>query len=92
MDNIYKPISRQEALNALVTKFGAVETARYFLTDALSDLQTMEVGLGDNNPLLAVKCCQSLADNLTNLRNLLEKKEYKPGIEKEVKNNLRLAK
>lgn len=90
--DIYKPISRQEAVAALVGKFGAVETARYFLNDALSDLQTMEVGLSENNPLLAAKTCGSLVENLTNLRALLEKKEYKPSIEGEVKRNLELAK
>lgn len=89
MDNIYKPISRQEVLKALVTKFGAVETARYFLADALSDLQTMEVGLAENNPLLAAKTCQSLTESLTNLRTLLEHKESKGAIEREVKKTLR---
>lgn len=88
MAEVYTPISRQEMLKALVNKFGAVETARYFLTDALSDLQSMEVGVGDNNALLAMKNCESLKQNLTYLRTLLEKKEYKPSIEKEIKNNL----
>lgn len=88
MAEIYTPISRQEVLKALVNKFGAVETARYFLTDALSDLQSMEVGVGDNNPLLAMKNCESLKENLTNLRTLLENKDYKPSVEKEIKKNL----
>lgn len=89
MAEIYTPISRQEVLKALVNKFGAVETARYFLTDALSDLQSMEVGVGDNNPLLAMKNCESLKENLTNLRTLLENKDYKPSVEKAVKENLK---
>ena len=88
MAEVYTPISRQEMLKALVNKFGAVETARYFLTDALSDLQSMEVGVGDNNPLLAMKNCESLKENLTNLRTLLENKDYKPSVEKEIKKNL----
>ena len=88
MAEVYTPISRQEVLKALVNKFGAVETARYFLSDALSDLSSMEVGIGDNNPLLAMKNCESLKENLTNLRTLLENKDYKPSIEKAVKNNL----
>lgn len=88
MAEIYTPISRQEVLKALVNKFGAVETARYFLTDALSDLQSMEVGIGDNNPLLAMKNCESLKENLMNLRTLLENKDYKPSVEKAVKKNL----
>lgn len=89
MAEVYTPISRQEVLKALVNKFGAVETARYFLTDALSDLQSMEVGVGDNNPLLAMKNCESLKENLINLRTLLENKDYKPSVEKEIKNNLK---
>lgn len=88
MADIYTPISRQEVMRALVSKFGAVETARYFLNDALSDLQTMEVGVGDNNPLQAIKSCESLKESLTNLRALLENKDYKPSIEKAVKKNL----
>lgn len=88
MAEVYTPISRQEMLKALVNKFGAVETARYFLTDALSDLQSMEVGVGDNNALLAMKNCESLKQNLTYLRTLLEKKEYKPSLEKEIKKDL----
>lgn len=88
MDNIYKPISRQEVIKALVMKFGAVEAARYFLNDALSDLQTMEVGIAENNPLLAAKTCQSLTESLTNLRAILEHKEYKNAIEGEVKKTL----
>ena len=88
MAEVYTPISRQEVLHALVNKFGAVETARYYLTDALSDLQSMEVGIGDNNPLLAMKNCESLKENLTNLRALLENKDYKPSVEKAIKNNL----
>lgn len=80
----YMPISRQEMLKALVNKFGGVETARYFLNDALSDLQSVEVGVGDNNPMLAAKSIGSLRESLENLRTLLEKKENKPAIEKEI--------
>lgn len=89
MAEVYTPISRQEVLKTLVSKFGGMEVVRYFLTDALSDLQTMEVGLADNNPLQAARCCESLKENLTNIRTLLEKKEYKPGVEKEIKNNVK---
>ena len=89
MAEVYTPISRQEVLKTLVSRFGAAETARYFLNDALSDLQTMEVGIGDNNPLLAMKNCESLKENLSNLRALLENKDYKPSMEKDIKNNLK---
>lgn len=88
MAEVYTPISRQEVLKALVNKFGAVETVRYFLNDALSDLTSMEVGVGDNNPLLAMKNCESLKENLMNIRTLLENKDYRPSVEKAVKNNL----
>lgn len=89
MAEVYTPISRQEILKTLVNKFGGVETVRYYLTDALSDLQTMEIGLAENNPLQASKCCESLKENLANIRALLEKKEYKAGVEKEIKNNMK---
>lgn len=89
MNSEYKPITRQEVLSTLVSKFGGVETARYFLNDALSDIQSLEIGIGDNNPLLAAKNCESLKESLTNLRTLLEHKEYKGGIEKEIKKNLK---
>lgn len=88
MDEIYKPISRQEVLKTLVRQFGGTETARYFLNDALSDLQTLEVGVAENNPMLAAKCCESLKENLTNIRTLLENKDYKGGVEKTIKENL----
>ena len=81
MDEVYKPISRQETINALVAKFGGVETVRYFLNNALSDLQTMEVGIADNNPLNAVRTVESLRENLENIRTILEKKENRPSIE-----------
>ena len=77
-------INRREVLKALVGRFGGVETARYFLTDALSDLQTMEVGVAENNPLLAAKTCESLKENLSSLRDLLNEKDYKPPIEEEI--------
>lgn len=77
-------INRREVLKALVGRFGGVETARYFLNDALSDLQTMEVGVAENNPLLAAKTCESLKENLSNLRDLLNEKDYKPSIEEEI--------
>lgn len=79
-----QPISRKEVLKALVGKFGGVETALYFLNDALSDLQTMEVGVAENNPLLAAKTLESLKENLTNLKNLLDNKDYKGSVEKEI--------
>lgn len=77
-------INRKEVLKALVGKFGGVETALYFLNDALSDLQTMEVGVAENNPLLAAKSLESLKENLTNLKNLLDNKDYKGSVEKEI--------
>lgn len=80
-----QPISRKEVLKALVGKFGGVETALYFLNDALSDLQTMEVGVAENNPLLAAKTLESLKENLTNLKNLLDNKDYKGSVEKEIR-------
>lgn len=78
------PISRKEVLKALVGKFGGVETALYFLNDALSNLQTMEIGVAENNPLLAAKSLESLKENLTNLKNLLDNKDYKGSVEKEI--------
>lgn len=81
----YRPISREEILSTLVTKFGGVETARYYLSAALSDLQTMEVGISENNQMMAAKSCESLRENLTNLRSLLDKKDYKPQVEKGIK-------
>ena len=79
-----QPINRKEVLKTLVRKFGGVETALYFLNDALSDLQTMEVGVADNNPLLATKSLESLKENLTNLKNLLDNKDYKGSVEQEI--------
>ena len=77
-------INRREVLKALVGKFGGVETALYFLNDALSDLQTMEVGIADNNSLLAVKSAESLKENLMSLKSLLDNKDYKGSVEKEI--------
>lgn len=83
-----KPINTREMLNALVQKFGGVETARFFLADALSDIQTIDVGLGENNPLLAAKSVESLRTNLTYLRELLDNKDNKPSIEKGIRDNI----
>lgn len=88
MDELYKPISRQEILATLVAKFGGVEVARYYLSDALSDLQTVEIGIGDSNPMQAAKAVSSLRESLENLKVLLDKKEYKGGVEKEIKSNI----
>lgn len=77
-------INRKEVLKALVSRFGGVETARYFLNDALSDLQTMEVGVSENNPLLAAKSLESLRESLSSLKSLLDEKDYKGSIEKEI--------
>lgn len=87
MADVYTPISKTEVLKVLVAKFGGVETARYFLNDALSDLQSVEVGVGDNNPMQAAKSIESLRNNLTYLRTLLDNKDYKGGIEKAIKDN-----
>lgn len=89
MAEVYTPISRIEVLRALVNKFGGVETLRYFLNDALSDLTSIEVGVGDNNPMQAVKSVESLKENLTNIRTLIENKDYKSGVEKWIKNSLK---
>lgn len=89
MAELYKPISRKEVLTALVNKFGAVETLRYYLGDALSDLQSMEVGLGENNQMLAAKNCGSLRESLDNIRILLDEKNNRGGVEKTIKENLK---
>ena len=83
----YKPIARKEIMATLVSKFGGVEVDRFYLNDALSDLQSMEVGIAENNPMLAAKHCESIKESLSNLRTLLENKDYKPSIEKEIKKN-----
>lgn len=77
-------MNRKEVQKALIRTFGGVETARYYLNDALSDLQTMEVGVAENNPLLAAKSLESLKENLSNLKMLLDEKDNKPSIEKEI--------
>lgn len=87
MDEVYQPISRKEVLATLVNKFGGVETVRYYLNDAISDLQSMEVGAGENNPMQMARNLESLKENLTNIRTLLETKEYKGGVEKSIKEN-----
>lgn len=84
----YKQITRQEILNTLVSKFGAVEVARYYLSDALSDIQSLSVGIAENNPMLAARYVESLQEELTTIRTLLDKKENKPSIEKAIKDNI----
>lgn len=83
-----EPITRQEILSTLVAKFGAVALARYYLSDALADLQSMEVGIAENNPMLAAKDLASLRENLTMLRTMLDNKDYRGGVEKEIKSTL----
>lgn len=78
------PINRKEVLKALVRQFGGVETARYYLADALSDIQTIEIGVAENNQMLAAKAVESLKENLSKLKALLDEKDYKPSIEKEI--------
>ena len=88
MDNLYTPITKKEALKALVAKFGAAEVLRYYISDALSDLQTMEVGLADDKLCYAVKSVESLRQNLDTARMLLDNKDNKPAVEKDVRQNL----
>lgn len=88
MDDLYKPISRNDILQTLVAKYGGVETAQYFLSDAISDLNSMGVGMAENNPMLAAKYYESLHESLRNLQMLLEKRENKPSIEKAIKDSV----
>lgn len=84
----YKQINRKELLSALVKRFGAVEVARYYLSDAISDMNSMSVGMAENNPLLAAKGFDSLNNNLMMIRTLLENKDYKPSLEKNIRDEL----
>lgn len=84
----YKSITRQEILSTLVSKFGAVEVARYYLNDALSDIQSISIGISENNPMLAARHVESLYESLSTLKTMLDKKENKPPLEKEIKNTL----
>lgn len=86
--DLYTPISQKEVLKALVYKFGAAEVLRYFLANALSDISSIETGIGDNNPLLAVKSVESLRENLSMAKSLVDNKGNKPQIEGDIKNNL----
>lgn len=88
MEDLYKPISRNDILQTLATKYGGVETVRYFLSDAISDLNSMGVGMAENNPMLAAKYYESLHESLRNIQMLLEKKENKPSVEKAIKDSI----
>lgn len=83
-----KPISTQEIIATLVSKYGGIETLNYYLYNALSDLQSMEVGVGENNPMLAIKSLESVRDNLTKIKIMVDHKEYRGGIEKTIKDNI----
>lgn len=84
-----KPINRKNILRSVVSRFGAVNAARYYVSDALSDLQVMELGAADNNPLKLAECIGSLRESLENLRVLLDDKDNKPPIEAEIKKHLK---
>lgn len=84
----YTPINNKEMLSALVQRFGGVETLRFFLADALSDMQSISVGISENNSLLAIKNVESLENNLTYIRALIDNKDNKPSIEKEIRKNI----
>lgn len=84
-----KPLNRKNLLQSAVRDFGAVRVASYYTSNALSDLQTMDLGAADNNPLQVAKCIESLRENLENLRALLENKDNKPPLEKAIKNHLK---
>lgn len=83
-----KPISTREIIATLVSKYGGIETLNYYLANALSDIQSMEVGVGDNNPMLAVKSLESARENLNKIKLMVDHKEYRGGIEKEIKDNV----
>lgn len=84
-----KPINRKNILQSIVLGFGAVNAARYYVADALSDLQVMELGAADNNPLKLAECVGSLRESLENLRTLLDDKDNRPSIEAEIKKHLK---
>lgn len=84
-----KPINRKNILQSIVRSFGAVNAARYYVSDALSDLQVMELGAADNNPLKLAECVGSLRESLENLRLLLDDKDNKPSLEEEIKKRLK---
>lgn len=84
-----KTINRKNILQSVVSRFGAVSAARYYVSDALSDLQVMELGAADNNPLKLAECVGSLRESLENLRALLDDKDNKPIIESEIKKHLK---
>lgn len=84
-----KPINRKNVLQTIVHSFGAVNAARYYVSDALSDLQVMELGAADNNPLKLAECVGSLRESLENLRTLLDDKDNKPPLEREIKKCLK---
>ena len=48
----------------------------------------MEVGVGDNNPMLAVKSLESARENLNKIKMMVDHKEYRGGIEKSIKENI----
>lgn len=83
----YKPITRKEALSALVSRFGGVQTAKMILDDALSDVQHMGIGLTENNPLKASSTFESLYDNLSALKSLFDDKDNRPALEKQIKSS-----
>ena len=84
-----KPLNRKNMLQSAVHSFGAVTVARYYVADALSDLQVMELGAADNNPLKLAECVGSLRESLENLRILFDNKDNKPSTEKAIKELLK---
>ena len=85
-------ITKQEMIRTLVVKYGAVQTARYFLQDACSGLSDINNGVAENNIIRTAGSIESLNTNLSYLRILLAEKDNIPSVEGTVKKELGIVK
>lgn len=81
-------MNKNEIIKTLVTKYGVVETLRFYLRGVHDSASAMKVGVADNNPLLAVKNLESLIEGLQYMEIIISDKDNRPainGLEKSLK-------
>lgn len=64
-------MNRKEIVSTLISKFGSLDTVRYYVKEMHNGITSMKLGIAENNFALASKEIELLSENLSYLEYAL---------------------
>lgn len=73
-------MNKNEIIKTLISKYGVIETLRFYLRGVHESATSIKIGMAENNQMLAAKNLELMLDNLQYVEMIIQDKDNRKAL------------